>query len=96
MKSRLVRDTILLVKKKKDTVECLREFNTLTKIHPSEISDEGAINMYSLVRQLRTVFYSITPIKSKAHITAANFEKLFNKPVIKRTGMQKIDMTLAF
>lgn len=96
VKSRLVRDTILLTKKKRVTVEQTREFGTLTKIHPSEESGESAIDMYSLVRQLRTVFYSLTPIKTKAQITSQNFEKLFNKPVVKGTGMQKIEMALAF
>ena len=78
VKSTLVRDTIKLVKKNRQTVVDLDSFNSLTKIHPDGIEQrDGATDIYSLVRQMRTIFYAITPIKNKEFCTAQMFEKLF-------------------
>ena len=48
------------------------------------------------MNKLRTVFYSLCPIKKKDQITSQMFEKLYAKPVIKGSGMQKIDLALGF
>lgn len=86
-----------MVKKSRETVVELTEFRSLTKIHPeSEASTESAVDIYDLMRKIREIFYSITPIKNKSQASAQMFEKLFAKPVIKASGLQKIDMSLAF
>ena len=61
VKSRLVQDTLDLVRKSRDVVAETDEFRSLTKIHPA--SEES---IYSLVRDLRTIFYSICTIRDKS------------------------------
>ena len=96
VKSRLVTDTIKLAKKPRDKLEEIDEFGSLTKIHPCDAGEEAMTDIYTLVHNLRTIFYTITPIKSKTQVTAQMFEKLYKKKVISTSGMQKIDMSLAF
>ena len=50
VKSRLVKDTISLVKKKKDTVIALDDYGCLSKIHPQkEGESESEVDMYKLI-----------------------------------------------
>jgi len=42
------------------------------------------------------VFYSLCKRNNKVELTSQQFEKLYMKNVIKNSGIQKIDMTLAF
>ena len=65
VKSRLVQDTLDLVRKSRDVVAETDEFRSLTKIHPA--SEES---IYSLVRDLRTIFYSICTIRDKSQISS--------------------------
>ena len=47
VKSRLVKDTILLAKKKKETVVALSEFEFLSKIHPNEeLMGDSTVNVH--------------------------------------------------
>ena len=72
VKSRLVKDTITLCKKKRVDVLDIDEHGSLTKIHPPPNSDNNAsVDMLELVQTLREVFYSLTPVKSKATVGAA-------------------------
>ena len=96
VKSMLVQDTILLAKKSREAVCSLVNFNSLSKIHPAQGESESQIDLYAVVRNLRQIFYSITPIKNKSQVSAQMFEKLFLKPVVKNCGLQKIDMSLTF
>ena len=67
VKSRLLKDTILLAKKNRENLAGLNELNSLSKIHPGVVSgDDAALDIYETVRSLRSIFYSITPIKNKA------------------------------
>ena len=93
VKSRLVTDTLDLVRKSRDTVTETDEFRSLTKIHPATSEDES---IYSLIRDLRTIFYSLCSIRDKSQISSTQFEKLLPKQVIKSHGLMKIDLTLAF
>ena len=67
------------------------EFRSLTKIHP--VAD-GSI--YSLVKDLRSVFYNLCPIRDKSQISSTLFEKLMLKDVINEYGLMKVDLTLAY
>ena len=99
VKSRLTKDVILLAKKSKQAVIETTQFGTLTKIHPENHvvqTAETDVDIYNIVLKLRQIFYAITPIKNKATMTSQIFDKLYNKFVIKSTGLQKIDMSLAF
>ena len=69
----------------------LDEFRSLTKIHPVE---DGSI--YSLVKDLRSVFYNLCPIRDKSQISSTIFEKLILKDVVTEYGLMKVDLTLAF
>jgi len=53
VKSRLVKDVVMLAKKKRSSVAEIAEFGSLQRIHPDDGSLEGSVNMYSLVRKLR-------------------------------------------
>jgi len=53
VKSRLVKDVVMLAKKKRSSVAEIVEFGSLQRIHPDDGSLEGSVNMYSLVRKLR-------------------------------------------
>ena len=97
MKSRLVTDVVGLARKKRDAILELSEFGSLTKVHPEGITQrDGAVEVDSIVRNLRTVMKNITPMRNKLSVTAQVFEKLYTKEVISNYGLQKIDMTLAF
>lgn len=86
-----------MTKKSRESVAELTELGSLTKIHPEVIQQlDGSDDIYPLIRNLRQIFYNITPIKSKATVTAQMFEKLYAKKVVKNCGIQKIDMSLAF
>ena len=63
VKTRLVQDTLDLVRKARSTVADTNDFRSLTKIHPP--FEEGG-DMYSLVRDLHSVFYSLCTIRDKA------------------------------
>lgn len=52
--------------------------------------------MYEMTTKLRKVFYSLCKRNEKGEISAQQFEKLYAKQVIKNSGIQKIDLTLAF
>ena len=97
VKSRLVTDVVGLARKKRDAILELSEFGSLTKVHPEGITQrDGAVEVDSIVRNLRTVMKNITPMRNKLSVTAQVFEKLYTKEVISNYGLQKIDMTLAF
>ena len=95
VKSRLVKDVINLAKKKRDSLADISEFGCLTQIHPDG-DYEAAVDMFDLVTKLRTIFYSLCKRNDKTGITSQQFERLYNKNVIKNSGVQKIDLTLAF
>lgn len=86
VKSRLVKDVIMLTKKKRDTVAETPEFGSLTQIHPDE-SLEGTVGMYNLVHNLRQVFYNLCKRGNKAEITSQLFEKLYMKPIVQNSGI---------
>ena len=52
--------------------------------------------MYDLTVKLRKIFYSLCKRNDKTGLTSQLFEKLYNRNVIKNSGVQKIDLTLAF
>lgn len=47
----------------------------------------------SLMRQL---YYEIAAIKTKSTINCSNFEKLFNKSLVRALYMKNVDLTLVF
>ena len=95
VKSRLVTDTIKLAKKDRSEHDEIGEFGCLSKIHPPD-SLQGSVDIYDLVRDLRQLFYNLTPIKNKASITSQVFEKLYNRPLLRNANLQKIDLGLSF
>ena len=91
VKSRLVTDIINLVKKKRETVAGLDEFESLSRIHPADMENpeygDETNWVYPTILQLKELFYSLTTFKNKTQISAQMFEKLMNKKVIARSGM---------
>ena len=80
VKSRLVTDVVGLARKKRDAILELSEFGSLTKVHPESITQrDGAVEVDSIVRNLRTVMKNITPMRNKLSVTAQVFEKLYTK-----------------
>ena len=80
VKSRLVTDVVGLARKKRDAILELSEFGSLTKVHPEGITQrDGAVEVDSIVRNLRTVMKNITPMRNKLSVTAQVFEKLYTK-----------------
>ena len=69
IKKRIVEDTILLAAE--SDLGAVNEMNSLTRIHPTDKSE-----MYGILKDLRTIFLSLTPVKTKASITDQNFQKL--------------------
>ncbi len=71
VKTRLVNDVIRLCKKSRESVQELSEYGSLTKIHPEGIENaEDAVEIYPLIRNIRDIFYNITPIKNKKVVTS--------------------------
>lgn len=48
------------------------------------------------MRNLRQVFYDLCKRGNWSEITLPLFEKLYNKPIVSNTCIQRIDMTLAY
>ena len=69
IKKRIVEDTILLAAE--SDLEAVNEMNSLTRIHPTDKSE-----IYGILKDLRTIFLSLTPVKTKASITDQNFQRL--------------------
>jgi len=95
VKWRLTKDAINLAKKKRSQVDEISEFGSLTQIHPN-LDYECRVDMYALILKLRKIFYNLCKRNEKASLTAQQFEKLYQKNIIKNSGVQKIDLTLAF
>lgn len=67
----ITEDSIKLAKKNKSKMEKVNEFRSLTKIYPI-----GENEVETTLLELRNIFYSIAPVKSKEKINGNNFEKL--------------------
>jgi len=74
VKKRILGDTILLVKKKKEKIKQIDEFRSLSKIFPTDDSESNFV--VQNLKRLRDLFYKIAPIKNKAAITSSNFCKI--------------------
>jgi hypothetical protein len=95
VKSTVVRDCVTLCKKKKESIEEIDEWESLSKIHPNE--DCESSQMYFITQNLRELFYAIAAVKNKSTISTGCFEKLSKTNFIaKSLGLQKIDLTLIF
>ncbi len=89
VKSRVVKDTILLAKSK--SYVDLDQFESLTKIYPSENSD-----LSEVVVNLQQIFYAITKIKAKDKLSSQQFEKLAEKTFFSVLELRKVDLSLCF
>ena len=77
--SRVVGDAINLARKSRAKLAETDSFRTLTKVHPIEDAESP---VYSNLLALRSLFYTLCPIKNKNALTMQGIEKLLTRPVI--------------
>ena len=103
VKTTVVTDTINLAKKKYSTIKETEAFKSLTRVHPSQGDPDPADEsecVYQLCELMRKAYYSLTPLKNKAFITAQNFEKIIAKGIVAskmvKNGFLKVDLSIFF
>ena len=88
--ARVVNDTISLATKSREQLAESTEFRSLQKVCPT-----GNSEVYESLIAIRTLFYSLTPIKNKAQLTLQGFEKLHQRPAIAAI-ISKFELTKEF
>ena len=73
VKTTVVTDAINLAKKKFTTIQETESFRSLTRVHPTQGEPDPADEseyVYQICEIMRKVYYSLTPLKNKAFMTA--------------------------
>ena len=103
VKTTVVTNAINLAEKKFTTIQETESFRSLTRVHPTQGEPDPADEseyVYQICEIMRKVYYSLTPLKNKAFMTAQNFEKIMQKGIVAskmaKNGYQKVDLAISF
>jgi len=82
------------LKTKKEKIAIGDKCRSFTRVMPTDDTDHAEIG--EIIYSVRTLFYKLCSIRDKMYLTSGQFEKLHTNALIKKCGIQRVNLNLLF